>query len=339
MRPHPRQRYTRRDFLQRSAASAIALPSLARSLAACTKPGEENVVGQNLLTPSPDRPVTLPMQIDPIAADTPIEQGAELLLFNWDSYIWKPIVRRFVEKFGDYGISFTAATTFNNMDEGDRKALRPARSRPTCSSRRSTRPQARRRRAAAAPEPRADPEPGRERLVAVPEPLLRPQDGATRFPSRLHLGVSYRRDAISDTEFGMDNPYELLWDPRFEEPRGRVRHYRDTIGKPLLNGITDINTERPGDRRRSRRAPRDDRCREPRAPRSTARTSELPAGRVRPAVSWSGDIVAGWVYLPRDTDDTRPRLLVPGDRLGPLDNDCIAIPANAPKPARSLTSS
>ena len=117
MRPHPRQRYTRRDFLRRSAGSAIALPSLAAIVAACTKPGEESVAGQDLLTPRPDRPVTLPMQLDPIATDTPIEQDAELVLFNWDAYIWKPIVRRFIEKFSADHPSFTAVTTFNNMDE------------------------------------------------------------------------------------------------------------------------------------------------------------------------------------------------------------------------------
>jgi spermidine/putrescine transport system substrate-binding protein len=118
--PSPRDRrpgISRRDFLRGTAGSAIALPSLAAILAACERPGADQGVDLDVLTPRPDSPVTLPMETNPIADDTPIEEGAELLLFNWDAYIWKPIVRRFAEKYADYNISFSSVTTFNNMDE------------------------------------------------------------------------------------------------------------------------------------------------------------------------------------------------------------------------------
>ena len=67
---HPREHrpgISRRDFLRRSAGSAVALPSLAAILAACERPGEDTGVDVDVLTPRPDSPVTLPMEIDPIA--------------------------------------------------------------------------------------------------------------------------------------------------------------------------------------------------------------------------------------------------------------------------------
>jgi spermidine/putrescine transport system substrate-binding protein len=119
--PHPRDRrgrgLSRREFLRRSAGAAVALPSMAALLEACSRPGGEQEQQVDLLVPRPDSPVTLPMKGEPIAADAPIEQGAELLIYNWDQYLWKPVIRRFVEQHKDLDISFNAVTTFNNMDE------------------------------------------------------------------------------------------------------------------------------------------------------------------------------------------------------------------------------
>ncbi|MGH2591681.1 MAG: twin-arginine translocation signal domain-containing protein, partial [Actinomycetota bacterium] len=115
---HPRERLSRRDFLRRSAGAAVALPSLSSILAACTRPGETGDADEvDLLVPRPDRPVTLPLNGEPIPTDTPIESGAELQIFNWVDYVWKAIVRRFVEEHSADDISFSAVTTFNNMEE------------------------------------------------------------------------------------------------------------------------------------------------------------------------------------------------------------------------------
>ena len=98
---HPRERsgLSRREFLRRSAGAAVALPGMAALLDACSKPGAEQEEKVDLLVPRPDTPVTIPMKGEPIATDTPIEQGAELLIYNWDAYLWKNVVRRFVEQY------------------------------------------------------------------------------------------------------------------------------------------------------------------------------------------------------------------------------------------------
>jgi spermidine/putrescine transport system substrate-binding protein len=336
MRPHPRQRYTRRDFLQRSAASAVALPSLAAIVAACTKPGEENVTGQNLLTPRPDRPVTLPMEIDPIATDTPIEQDAELVLFNWDAYIWKPIVRRFIEKFADYNPSFTAVTTFNNMDEAVAKMqagqIEADVFFPTID---------------VVPKLAISGllQPLNHDLIPNMEENVWPQyqnpyyDQGWRYtvPYVVYTtGVAYRRDVVSDDEiFGMDNPWEILWDPRFENRAGVYDSYRDTIQTALLKrGITDLNTDRQEDLDIAR----DELLAMIDAvnPRATVNGAykRLPQDEFDVHLAWSGDIAAGWGYVPEYTRDYYENLgyWFPEDRVGPIDNDCIAIPANAPHP-------
>ena len=54
----------------------------------------------------PDCPMTWPCEtLDP--TDTPIESGAELLIFNWVDYVWKAIVRRCVEENSEHDISFS----------------------------------------------------------------------------------------------------------------------------------------------------------------------------------------------------------------------------------------
>src|SRR5262245_53593480 len=120
---HPKD-ISRRQFLTRAGGAAIAMPSLAAILAACTKPGSTTPGGgsgtglDNIPIATLDAPVTLPPTQDPIAADTPIESGP-LVLYNWADYIYKKVVADFEDKFGvDVQI-----TTFNNLEEGIQKVV------------------------------------------------------------------------------------------------------------------------------------------------------------------------------------------------------------------------
>src|SRR4026208_1904744 len=108
---HPKD-LSRRQFLTRAGGAAIAMPSLAAVLAACSKPGPSAPSGAAGEIPiaTLENPVTLPVNSAPIAADTPPESGP-LVLYNWADYIWKRSVAEFEDKFGvDVEI-----TTFNNM--------------------------------------------------------------------------------------------------------------------------------------------------------------------------------------------------------------------------------
>jgi spermidine/putrescine transport system substrate-binding protein len=338
--PHPRDRrgrgLSRREFLRRSAGAAVALPSMAALLEACSRPGGEQEQQVDLLVPRPDSPVTLPMKGEPIAADAPIEQGAELLIYNWDQYLWKPVIRRFVEQHKDLDISFNAVTTFNNMDEAVAKMQTGQIEADVFF-------------------PTIDVIP-RLAVAGLLQPLnhdLIPNLEANVWPVYQNpyydqqwrytvpyvvytTGVSYRRDVISDEEIrAMENPYEILWDPAHADRVGVYDSYRDTIQTALLkNGITDINTAKQEDLD----VARDDLLAmiDLVNPRATINGSYklLPRGDFDVHISWSGDIVAGWGYVNNYTRSEYEKLgyWFPEDRRGSVDNDAIAIPANAPHP-------
>jgi spermidine/putrescine transport system substrate-binding protein len=276
------------------------------------------------------------MNADPISTDTAIEEGAELLIYNWDQYLWKYVMRRFVEEYRDYGISFNAVTTFNNMDEAVAK-LQTGQIEADVFF------------------PTIDVVP-RLAVAGLLQPLnheLIPNLEANVWPVYQNpyydqqwrytvpyvvytTGISYRRDVISDDEIrSMDNPYEILWDPAHRDRVGVYDSYRDTIQTALLkNGITDINTSRQQDLDIAR----DDLLAmvDLVNPRATINGSYklLPRGDFDVHISWSGDIVAGWLYVNDYTEEEYEKLgyWFPEDRRGNVDNDCIAIPANAPHP-------
>src|SRR5689334_11334415 len=83
---HPKD-MSRRQFLTRAGGAAIAMPSLAAILAACTKPGTGSPAGSdsalaNIPIATLENPTELPTVQDPIPANTPIESGP-LILYNW----------------------------------------------------------------------------------------------------------------------------------------------------------------------------------------------------------------------------------------------------------------
>jgi len=131
---HPRERpgsggFSRRDFLRGSAAAAVATPSLAAILAACTKPGTATPVGSANAggpgtgkywpagSPYPiarqNAPVSWHLWQDPIPAGQSPETGATLQIYNWADYVNLDVVKAFAKH---YNCKFQI-TTFNNMDE------------------------------------------------------------------------------------------------------------------------------------------------------------------------------------------------------------------------------
>ena len=327
---------SRREFLKTSAGAAVAIPAAAEILAACTKPGTSSSDALPYKLARPENPVTLPMNGDPIPSDTPIEQGADLQVLNWSQYMYKYVVRQFVDSLADDGITFTAASTFQNMDEGVAKLQAGQKADvffPTIDV--------------------------MGKLVAAD--LLQPlnhdlipalqkdnwkvfqnpyYDQGWRYsvPYTIYTtGIGYRRDHIPDDVIhGMDNPWGILWDPQYAGKVGAYPSYRDVMAIVLMkNGITDMNTSKASDLEAVRKdllALIDDV--DVRISYSGA-YSKLPKDQFWLMTAWSGDLVAGWEYAPPyDQAAYEPiGYWFPPDRKGPVDNDLIAIPRNAEHPA------
>lgn len=327
---------TRREFLRRSAVTAAAVPSAAAILAACSKPGTTKPGESSAFQIArPDNPVTLPMNGQPIATDTPLEQDAELLLFNWQDYLWKYVTLRFIDDHKADGTTFTAMTTFQNEDEAVAKLqggdLQADVYWPTIDI--------------------------LGKLVAAD--LLQPlnhdllpnlknnwqvyqdpyYDKGWRYsvPYTIYTtGIGYRRDHIPDDVIqGMDNPWSILWDPQYKDKVGVYPSYRDTMAVVLMkNGITDLNTAKDSDLEKVRQ--------DLLALTNTVNVrvsyagayAKLPKDVFWLMTAWSGDMVAGWEYAPPYTEAAYENIgyWFPPDRKGPVDNDIIVIPKNAPHP-------
>jgi spermidine/putrescine transport system substrate-binding protein len=147
-------------------------------------------------------------------------------------------------------------------------------------------------------------------------------------------GISYRRDVISDEEIhNADNPRALLWDPKYDGKVGVYDSSRDTIAFALQYlGIDDINTEDDADLQKASDALQE------LSDLVNVRVSingsyaRLPKGDFVLHESWSGDIVAGWGYVPDYTQENYENLGYWYDGTGPVDNDLMAVGASGKNP-------
>ncbi len=333
---HPMDKgWSRRQFLGRAAGGAIAVPSLAAILAACSKPDDStsgSTSGSSageIPIATLEQPVELPVTMEAIAADTPMESGP-LVLYNWADYIHKKVVAEFEEEFGvDVEI-----TTFNNMEEGIQKVANgqviPDVFVPT---------------------------PGYLRKLVAKDLLaplqheLIPNMLSTVWPSYSDpgpyydlnwnysvpytiytWGVAYRRDRVSDEEAAAQG-WEMLWNPDYAGAISLYDSYGDTIGITILrNGSLDVNTGDPALIDAAKIAiletinDYDSRL------TINGVYAKIPAGDFTVAESWSGDIVGAQFYLPKDTGTDVLGYWRPETGQTMIGNDLLAVPAGANNP-------
>jgi spermidine/putrescine transport system substrate-binding protein len=327
---HPKD-LSRRQFLTRAGGAAIAMPSLAAILAACSKPESSAPSGGAGEIPiaTLENPVTLPVNQAPIAADTPLESGP-LVLYNWADYIWKKSVAEFEDKFG---VSVDI-TTFNNMEEGIQKV---ANGQVT-----------------------ADvfvPTPGylrrlvQQNLVQPLQHELIPNMEASVWPSYYNpgpyydlgwnytvpytiytWGVAYRRDRVSDDEAAAQG-WDALWNSDYNGAISLYDSYGDTIAITILrNGSLDVNTGDPALIDAAKQAIlqtiNDNKARLT----INGVYAKLPAGDYTVAESWSGDIVGAQWYLPKGTGTDVLGFWRPETGKTMIGNDLLAIPTAAKNP-------
>jgi spermidine/putrescine transport system substrate-binding protein len=334
MSMHPKDdRWSRRQFMRRAGGAAIAMPSLAAVLAACSKPAENTGAAGPSASDIPiatlENPVELPLNAEPIAADTPLESGP-LVLYNWADYIYKKTVKDFEDQFG---VS-VEITTFNNMEEGIQKVANGQ----------------------VAPDVFV-PTPGYVRRL-VQQDLLQPlqhelipnmeanvwpvysnpgpyydQGWNYTVPYTIYTwGVAYRRDRVTDDEAAQQG-WEALWNSDYAGEISLYDSYGDTIAVAILrNGSLDVNSGDPATITAAKEAIlqtiNDNQARLT----INGVYAKLPAGDYTVAEAWSGDIVGAQWYLPKGTGTDvlgywRPE---PGKTM--ISNDTLAIPTAATNP-------
>jgi spermidine/putrescine transport system substrate-binding protein len=122
---HPRDpahRLSRRDFLRRSLMTGVALPTSAAILAACGGDGGPAPGGNGAANVprfgTPDEPVTLQTYEDNPPIDSGLEpEAGPLVIYNWEQYFWKQVLKSFGKK---YGVE-VKYETFYNMEQAIQK--------------------------------------------------------------------------------------------------------------------------------------------------------------------------------------------------------------------------
>lgn len=335
MARHPKERpsnfgpLSRRDFLRRGAVTAASIPMASAILAACSNPRDDKKSEFKVATR--DNPVTLPIMGEAIADGLSPEKGATLQIYNWSAYLWKHVIDEFC---AEYDCKYEL-TTFNNMEEAVSKIqtgeLQFDVFFPTYDV------MGKLVNAGYLQPLNQSYIPNIDNVWPMFKNPFYDQGWQYSVPYVVYTtGVAYRRDRVPDEQIhGMSNPYEILWDSKYSGKVGIYDSYRDAISMALLkNGITDINTEKAADidiAKNDLLAMID---------AVNVRTSingtyaRLPKGEYTLHQAWSGDIAAGWGYVPTYTQEAYETLgyWYPEDRKGTTDNDLMTVGAKAEHP-------
>ena len=244
-----RGNYDRREFLRRAAAAGIALPSMAAILAACGDSSSSNVGGGDgsssggLVLARPDAPVTLPITDDnPAIADGLQPEAGPLRIYGYADYIWKKVRDKFADEFGvkiEYTVFDTpeemvakvqtngadfdliVSVTMENLGKlAFGKLLQPLNH--------SYLPNW---------DENAWPE--------VKDPFF-DQGSQYTVPYAVYsTGFGYRNDLITEDLGAMDNPYDILWDPKYSGQTHLLNGARDTLSAAQFRLGFDVNTSDP----------------------------------------------------------------------------------------------
>ncbi len=328
---HPKD-LSRRQFLTRAGGAAIAMPSLAAILAACSKPTVGGGAGASGPGEIPiatlQNPVTLPLTQEPIAADTPIESGP-LVLYNWADYIYKKVVNEFQDQYGvDVEI-----TTYQNLEEGIQKVANGQ----------------------IAPDVFV-PTPGYLRRL-VERNLLQPlqheliPNMANVWPSYAEpgpyydlgwrytvpytiytWGVAYRRDRVQDDD-AASQAWSALWNHDYAGQISLYDSYTDTLSIGILyDGSLDVNTSDPATLEAAKNAVIETIDQNQARLTINGVYAKLPAGDFTVAEAWSGDIVGAINYLPKGVSSDVLGYWRPESGKTMIGNDLLAVPASSKNP-------
>lgn len=327
------RRFTRRQFLRRTAAGALVFSTTPNLLAACASDGTsaegDGEVGQLRLA-SPQNPRTFEIYDDNPAIEDGLEpEAGPLRVYNWVDYTYRKVIKDFE---AEYGVD-VEVTNFSSTTESVPKVRSGAVDFdvyfPTID-------QLGKLVAAKLIQPL--------NLLYVPNlqanvwpELVDPwYDKGSRYTvpyMTWKTGIGYRSDKVDDPA-SLSNPYDILWDSRYQGKVGVYNEYRDTMGITLLrNGHTDINTDDPVLIEETKQSLIEmDEAVDVRVATANDDYVVLGEGSNWVHTSWSGNMVYTQYYLPRGTGTDVLGFWFPEDGKGIVASDTMAISANAKNP-------
>jgi spermidine/putrescine transport system substrate-binding protein len=342
---HPRdpnhRPVSRRDFLRRSLAAGVALPTSAAILAACGDDGGSNPPPEGQDTTvrfgTLEKPVTLQTYEDNPPIDSGLEpEAGPLVIYNWEQYMWKRVLKDFGKKF-DVEVKYE---TFYNMEQAIQKfqtgevdvdVFFPTIDYvPKLAASKLIQPL------------NHDYIPNISNLWPVMQDPYYDQGSLYTVPYTIyHTGMAWRTDIVPmevDDVSAMSNPYEIYWNADYAGKVGIYDVYREALSLGMYRDLadeTDLNTADPAVIGAAR-----DRLIELNDLVGVKTTIDgayagVPEGKFGLHQSWSGDIQAGpWYTSDPKKEAGLLRYYWPArDGFGgTIDNDTYAIPTNAKNP-------
>jgi len=351
---------SRRDFLRRSAAAAAGIPMASGLLAACgPNPKSDAASEAPLVHPArKNNPVDYSKYADPSKLIQPglKNEGGPLEIFNWEGYINPRIVGMFEYQFGVK----VNITTFATMVDAITRLTTRAQTYDIFMG--LTKDFV-----------------GRCIILGLLRPLQHSYvpnlanvwdslsgvgadknapfyDVGSNFTvpyTTYTTGLGYRIDKgptdhiavnlapLEEQVPAMDNPYDLLWDPKYKGYSHMLDDYREALGMAMLRrGRFDVNTDDPKTRDQYINDARDDLVEAMRSVGTKFDVNDyvdLPEGRAYVHQSWSGDLPSIQYYYPSWSQRDMIRYWYPPDHKGVIGGDTIAILADGKNPVLSHT--
>jgi spermidine/putrescine transport system substrate-binding protein len=342
---HPRdpnhRPVSRRDFLRRSLAAGVALPTSAAILAACGDDGGSNPPPEGQDTTvrfgTLEKPVTLQTYEDNPPIDSGLEpESGPLVIYNWEQYMWKRVLKDFGKKY-NVEVKYE---TFYNMEQAIQKfqtgevdvdVFFPTIDYvPKLAASKLIQPL------------NHDYIPNISNLWPVMQDPYYDQGSLYTVPYTIyHTGMAWRTDIVPmevDDVAAMSNPYEIYWNADYAGKVGIYDVYREALSLGMYRDLadkTDLNTADPAviDAARDRLIELNDLV----GVKTTidGAYAGVPEGKFGLHQSWSGDIQAGpWYTSDPKKEAGLLRYYWPArDGFGgTIDNDTYAIPTNAKNP-------
>lgn len=350
---------SRREFLHRAGRAGLAVPGMAALLAACssTNPGPGNGNGGNATpgargtpkasanpfgtggvggAPYPlarrDAPVTWNLFDDNPAAKPGLSpESGPLRVFGYNDYIYKAVLQAFEKRYR----TKVQYTVFDTPDEMVAKLQSGAASFDLVCT--VTLDNVGKLVASKLLQPLNHsylPNFDANVWPSLKSPFYDQESRYTAPYTLYSTGVGWRNDLVKQEVGGMDNPYDVLWDPAYRGKTHLLNGSRDPIAMALLrNGVTDVNTT---DQATLDKAKDDLLEGVSKMNWKFDHTDYNELGQWSLHHTWSGQVAYYQYYLPKGLEITRFSYVWPpagpGKAPGLLQNDVLAIPKAAKNP-------